>query len=60
MLKIGGVRFEHEWSKNDYEDFLQASSACPRQNELFNFSCFGVLEFIFKLIYTFFDAVQKY
>ena len=28
--------------------------------ELFNFSCFGVLEFIFKLIYTFFDAVQKY
>ena len=25
--------------------------------ELFNFSCFGVLEFIFKLIYTFFDAV---
>lgn len=28
--------------------------------ELFNFSRFGVLEFIFKLIYTFFDAVQKY
>ena len=23
MLKIGGVRFEHEWSKNDYEDFLK-------------------------------------
>ena len=25
--------------------------------ELFNFSCFGVLEFIFKLIYTFLDTV---
>lgn len=44
------IRTSKEIIRNLLNDYL----------ELFNFSCFGVLEFIFKLIYTFFDAVQKY
>lgn len=41
------IRTSKEIIRNLLNDYL----------ELFNFSCFGVLEFIFKLVYTFFDAV---